>query len=332
MGSPEVSVVIAVLNGAAFVPRIFSRLESQRFSDFEAIFVVSSKSTDSTLEAAEECCSRDPRFRAVVYQDTGALGGSKNRGIEEAKGSSLWFLDVDDFPSERFLEVMAPLRRREGVDVAACNFRYCTEERPFEEPEGEPEVAEMPAAEALMARACDRFPVTSWSMLYSRDLVEREGLRFPEGLHEDISFTYRALAAADRVCYCSTPLYGYSITPGSVTRDPANRDANAMTEIARYEEIEDLMSERGADPELLSRLALTRARSAGHMSRDGFAEYMGSERFLGRLPDGNALVRFEVWCMRRMPRLYHRAMQTYFRAFRYRPGRSFTRRLVHALL
>ena len=330
MGVPGVSVIVSVLNGARFLPHISDCLKSQGYSDYEAVFVVSSKCSDDTLEVAKGLSEGDARFRTVEYLDTGALGGSKNRGIDEAKGRFLWFLDVDDTPSEDFLGKMTSIMEEHGADIAGCNYIICSDDRPFREVPGDYGVRTMTSEEALMARAEERYPVTSWSMLYDRGFVEREGLRFPEGLHEDIEFTYRALAAAEKVCFYDRPLYGYYINPGSVCRNASDRDLRARTEVEIYRRLEERLSGQGASRALLDRMALTRVRSAGHMTAEGFRRYARSEEFLRDAPKSKRMDwRLEVWSMRHLPSLYHCAMQAYFKLLWNRPGTVFSDRGGH---
>lgn len=213
-----------VLNGEQFIGRITEYIRAQTFGSYEALMIVSSKSTDRSLSMANAAMERDPRLRVFVYEDTGALGGSKNMGIDLANGEYLWFLDVDDVPSLRFLDEMVRIKEEHGADLVGCNFVYSDDRLPIPDYEGDFCVKVFDGPGALRARATERFPVTSWSMLYDTEMIRCNGLRFPDGICEDIEFTYSVLGKSETVCYYEKPLYKYVITPTSVTRSKRNRD------------------------------------------------------------------------------------------------------------
>ncbi len=97
------SVVVPLYNKAATVARSLESIRSQTFQDFEVI-VVDDGSTDASAECAELFLkSADGRFRMVRQANAGP-GAARNRGIAEAKGELLAFLDADDEWLPEFLE------------------------------------------------------------------------------------------------------------------------------------------------------------------------------------------------------------------------------------
>jgi teichuronic acid biosynthesis glycosyltransferase TuaG len=87
---PAVSVIIPAYEAEAFLPRAIRSVEAQTFRDFE-IVVVDDGSTDGTAEAARG-------FDSVRYVRGAHLGeaGARNRGLEEATGDLVAFVDADD--------------------------------------------------------------------------------------------------------------------------------------------------------------------------------------------------------------------------------------------
>src|SRR5215211_9350661 len=85
-----VSVVIPCYNQAHFLGEAIESVLSQSYRNFE-ILVVDDGSTDNTSEVA----SRYERVR-IVRQENRGLSGARNRGLREAKGEYVVFLDADD--------------------------------------------------------------------------------------------------------------------------------------------------------------------------------------------------------------------------------------------
>jgi glycosyltransferase involved in cell wall biosynthesis len=91
--SPFFSVVIPLYNRATTIKDTITSVTSQSFGDFE-IVIVDDGSTDNPQQVINGL--NDPRIH-YFQQDNGGGGSARNRGIMEARGSFIAFLDSDDF-------------------------------------------------------------------------------------------------------------------------------------------------------------------------------------------------------------------------------------------
>src|SRR5215212_10726407 len=94
-----VSVIIPCYNQAHFLGEAIESVISQSYKNFE-IIVVDDGSTDNTSEVA----SSYEEVRLVRQQNRG-LAGARNRGLGEARGEYVVFLDSDDRLVSEALEV-----------------------------------------------------------------------------------------------------------------------------------------------------------------------------------------------------------------------------------
>ena len=53
-------------------------------------------SPDGTLALAESYAARDPRVRVIAQKENGGVSRARNRGVREARGEWIAFLDSDD--------------------------------------------------------------------------------------------------------------------------------------------------------------------------------------------------------------------------------------------
>lgn len=89
------SVVIATYNYSVYLPRALESVLSQPGDDYELI-VVDDGSTDGTAEVVRDYQGRFPDKLTYIYQEHRCIGAARNRGIAEAKGRFVIFLDADD--------------------------------------------------------------------------------------------------------------------------------------------------------------------------------------------------------------------------------------------
>src|SRR5215218_6053100 len=99
----KVSVVIPCYNQAPFLGEAVQSVLSQGYTDFE-IIVVDDGSKDGTEEVASGYAKEDSRVR-LIRQENRGLAGARNRGLAEAGGEYVVFLDSDDRLIGEALEV-----------------------------------------------------------------------------------------------------------------------------------------------------------------------------------------------------------------------------------
>lgn len=116
----KVSVIVPLYNKAPWVRRSLESLAAQTFTDFEVI-VVDDGSTDGGGEVVANF--GDPRIRLVTQSNAGP-GAARNRGIAEAKGELVAFLDADDEWLPTFLEKNVRALEQAGPSVAAVVCGY----------------------------------------------------------------------------------------------------------------------------------------------------------------------------------------------------------------
>ena len=108
--SPRFSVVIPTYNRADSVLDTLSSCFDQSCEDFE-IVVVDDGSEDATLDTLKTV--NDPRL-VVIAQENAGPAAARNRGMRQARGQYIAFLDSDDQWYPDFLEAVEKVIKAEG--------------------------------------------------------------------------------------------------------------------------------------------------------------------------------------------------------------------------
>ena len=152
------------------------------FQDFE-LLLIDDGSPDNCPALCEEAAARDPRIR-VIHQKNAGLSAARNTGVEAARGEWIGFVDSDDSIAPEMYETLLTYARRDGAQIAVCDYLLVTEAGeplPSSYRLEEDKVLDRVGALEQMNRG--HFKV-AWNRLYRRELFET--VRFPVGkIHED---------------------------------------------------------------------------------------------------------------------------------------------------
>jgi glycosyltransferase involved in cell wall biosynthesis len=99
--NPRVTVFIPVYNRARLVGAAIESVLRQDFTDFE-LLLIDDGSTDDSVAVISSY--RDPRIRLLRNDRNRGISATRQRGLEEARGTYLAVLDSDDRATPRRLE------------------------------------------------------------------------------------------------------------------------------------------------------------------------------------------------------------------------------------
>ncbi|MFB2937271.1 glycosyltransferase [Aerosakkonemataceae cyanobacterium BLCC-F154] len=121
---PLISVVIPVYNGEKTIQETIESVLNQSFSDLELI-VINDGSTDRTLEIVSHI--QDERLKLFSYPNAG-VAESRNRGICQANGEFISFIDADDLWTVDKLENQLKALQENPQAAVAYSWTKCIDE------------------------------------------------------------------------------------------------------------------------------------------------------------------------------------------------------------
>lgn len=110
----KISVIVATRNRYQKLKRAIRSIEKQSLKDFE-IIIVNDASTDETYDFLESIKNRN--INIIHNKVSIGCAGARNKGIKEAKGEFLVFLDDDDEYLPKKLETHFNIMEKSKIDM-----------------------------------------------------------------------------------------------------------------------------------------------------------------------------------------------------------------------
>lgn len=238
-----ISVIVPVYNVEQYLADCIQSILMQTYSLFE-IILVDDGSTDGSGILCDVWQKKDSRIR-VFHQKNSGLSAARNRGMREAKGEYLCFVDSDDWIAPDYLKILYENLLTFHADVSCCRYLPF-----FDGEDRNHKVTEMSAENC--PRFCMReelwdvltdigadcqstWLIVAWNKLICREAVKE--IVFPEGRwHEDEFFIHRLLMKINNLVDTDVPLYYYRKRADSITGDQNEGDVRHLAMVDAWNE------------------------------------------------------------------------------------------------
>lgn len=118
---PKVSVIIPVYNVEKYLRECLDSVVNQTFKDIE-IILVDDKSTDSSFAICQEYKQQDSRIKILQNEKNLNAGPCRNKGLVNATGEYVYFMDSDDFLAlDAFEKAVEILDKNHDIDFCMFN-------------------------------------------------------------------------------------------------------------------------------------------------------------------------------------------------------------------
>ena len=102
MEQPLVSIIIPVYNAKAHLEACVQSILDQSYQQFE-LLLIDDGSSDGSSGLCDELSQKSEKIR-VIHKENGGVSTARNRGLEEARGEFIIFVDCDDVISQNYVE------------------------------------------------------------------------------------------------------------------------------------------------------------------------------------------------------------------------------------
>lgn len=241
-----ISIIIPVWNSASFLDDCLATIAAQTVSDWECLLVDDGSEDDSY----RVCCrwsERDGRFKPFRQNHLG-VSAARNRGIKEAVGSYLVFIDSDDTVAPTYLE---SLLQAAPAELVVGGYVRCypdeNKENTFWVPSSRLSFKISPQNAAIFAELNDKFLLYGpCSKLYDAGIIKHYSVSFPENrsLGEDLEFNYLYLRHIDSIS-CIPVCDYYYMKRKAVSLSSERRQEHFYSDLEQWRIIKAFCEERG---------------------------------------------------------------------------------------
>ena len=225
MDEVKVSIVVPVYNAEKYLARCLDSIIRQTLTEIE-IFCIDDGSTDASWEIIQGFAARDVRITAI-RQANGGVAVARNRGLEQAAGEYVGFVDSDDYVDHDYFEELYRTAKQHDSDISRAYLRAESDgdSAYAKDVLGNPEAYEdMYNKQARAAVEKNKFVLKNvvWLSVYRRTVLRDHAIAFHPELRtgQDNLFNLEASYFANKVVYAERPAYYHRVArDGSLMSD-----------------------------------------------------------------------------------------------------------------
>ena len=213
---PLLSIIIPVYKVEPYLQDCLECLVQSTSVLWEAI-IIDDGSPDNCPYICDIYAERDARIHVYHHSNQG-VSVARNKGIENASGHWLWFVDSDDLVNLDCVDCIVDSLRKSDTDLIAFPIlSFVDGDRPYIEKTKHCYFDGSLEKDLFLNKYVCFHHQCIW---YKRTLVNQYDIRFTKGIKvgEDLEFLYRYLTICHQPTYCLANLYYYRERCESVTR------------------------------------------------------------------------------------------------------------------
>lgn len=205
-----VSVIIPIYNGAEYISKSMLSILKQTYQELE-LLLINDGSTDQSEKIIQRMISENRNMQIkYIKQENSGIAEARNRGLSEASGDFVVFMDQDDWMEPDCIEVLMKEAIASNAElviggVKKVNFEGRTLERWSLSPE----------------LSWSKFRITApWGRAFKKSLIDEKYLRFFDTkISEDLYFNILFLSYACNVRTISYVGYNWVQNQNSESHD-----------------------------------------------------------------------------------------------------------------
>ena len=220
---PLVSVITPLYNREDYIEKCIDSVIWQTYPHWELI-LIDDGSTDSSVKKCKAYMKDYGFIRMFTNDRNRGVAYSRNRGLDEAEGEYIIFLDSDDFITGCYIERLLQIAREQDCEMVQCKLSWgnSLESRDSFDKDANYNMTvhrdRADASQSLQDGRDSRLGGMVCGKLYHKRLFDN--IRFPLGkIHEDEAVMHRLVYEANGIACISAAMYFQVDSESSIMRD-----------------------------------------------------------------------------------------------------------------
>ena len=232
----KVSIIIPIYNAENTIEKCISSILKQTYKDYE-LLLIDDGSTDNSLKVIKKY-SKYKNIR-ILNQENHGVAYTRNRGIKEATGDYIMFIDNDDFIDSDYIEKHITIISKENSDIVISGYRRINVEN------------KVLHEEKLRDTYWSRFIIMApWAKIFRRDFLLKNNIEFLSyGIGEDVYFNLLIYSFKPKITILNYIGYNWFFNTKSVS-NTSQKGLNKNVDILfllnkiieKYDSIDDYLS------------------------------------------------------------------------------------------
>lgn len=213
------SIIIPVYNIGEKILRCLDSLANQTFSQFEVV-LVNDGSKDNSLEIINDFFSKNQYMKKrIITQANAGAGQARNRGLDEAMGEYIAFIDSDDYVDADFLEKVHEKIIENNADVVFIDLVREDEKGEIIRYERMSDYKHLAKERMIRWQLTGKMPWGGVRKIVRAALVKDNNLRYATQIKvgEESIYSFKVLELAQIIAFQTTSFYHYVDNSNSLT-------------------------------------------------------------------------------------------------------------------
>ena len=211
----KLSIIIPVYNIEKYIGRCIESCLKQDIpiNEYE-LLIIDDGSQDDSMTIVRQYAHQYCNIRYIEQTNAGP-SVARNRGILEAKGEYLWFIDGDDDIQENTLKRLSETAISKAVDILGFDINVIEKDKITITYPHHADKDKL-VYDGLTFFHDVAMPPSACVALFRKAFLQANNLNFIEGIsHEDYEFTPRVYCSAKKAAYIPLAAYNYWVRPDS---------------------------------------------------------------------------------------------------------------------
>jgi glycosyltransferase involved in cell wall biosynthesis len=212
----KISIIVPVYNVEKYLSACIESIINQTYQNLE-IILVDDGATDNSSQICDAYALKDSRIK-VLHEKNAGSAEARNKGLQEATGDFIAFVDSDDLISAGFYQRLLNVLVENNADIVECGYYtfVCAPELTKisrSEKDVAPEIYETEKALELLMK--ENLKQVVWNKIYRKEVLAE--IKFPTGKFiDDEYWTYKVFGNSRKTVKIYDVMYFYRQVKGSI--------------------------------------------------------------------------------------------------------------------